>query len=74
LSALAAFDAAIAAELPRVSHVEYDSHEICKHFASKVRERIAALEQLRVEPITQRVIGFSPETLRECERLEKEST
>jgi hypothetical protein len=74
LSALAAFDAAIAAELPRVSHVEYDSHEICKHFASKVRERIAALEQLRVEPITQRVIGFSAETLRECERLEKEST
>jgi hypothetical protein len=28
----------------------------------------------RVEPITQRVIGFSAETLRECERLEKEST
>ena len=29
---LAAFDAAIDAELPRVSHIEYDSHEICKHF------------------------------------------
>ena len=41
--ALTAFDEAVAAELSRVSHVEYDSHEICKHFASKVRERIAAL-------------------------------
>lgn len=38
---LAAFDKAVADELPRVSHVEYDSHEICKHFASKVRARIA---------------------------------
>jgi hypothetical protein len=28
----------------------------------------------RISPITQRVIGFSAETLRECERLEKEST
>ncbi len=41
---LAAFDAAIAAELPRVSHVEYDSHEICGHFAAEVRKRLAALE------------------------------
>lgn len=41
-SSIAAFDAAVAAELPRVSHVEYDSHEICKHFAGKVRERIVA--------------------------------
>lgn len=39
---LAAFDAAVAAELPRVSHVEYDSHEICKHFAAEVRKRLAA--------------------------------
>lgn len=39
---LAAFDAAIAAELPRVYHLEYDSHEICKHFAGKVRERLLA--------------------------------
>lgn len=39
--ALSVFDAALAAELPRVSHVEYDSHEICKHFAGKLRERIA---------------------------------
>jgi hypothetical protein len=38
---LSAFDAAIAAELPRVSHVEYDSHEICKHFAAEVRKRLA---------------------------------
>lgn len=36
------FDAAVADELPRVSTVEYNSHEICKHFASKVRERILA--------------------------------
>lgn len=41
--ALVAFDEAVQAELPRVSHVQYDSHEICKHFASKVRERIAVL-------------------------------
>jgi hypothetical protein len=34
------FDQAIAAELPRVSHVHYDSHEICKHFAGEVRKRI----------------------------------
>ena len=42
---LAAFDAAIAAELPRVYHLEYDSHEICKHFAGKVRERLPAAPQ-----------------------------
>lgn len=39
---LPAFDKAVSEELPRVSHVEYDSHEICKHFAGKVRERLAA--------------------------------
>lgn len=38
--ALAAFDAAVTEELPRVSHVAYDSHEICKHFAGEVRKRI----------------------------------
>jgi|GEM_PF-4757303 len=43
--AVALFDAAVAAELPRVSHLEYDSHEICKHFAGKVRERLAAGER-----------------------------
>ena len=37
-----AFDKAIAEELPSVSHVQYDSHEICKHFASKVRERLTS--------------------------------
>ena len=37
-----AFDACIAAELPRVSHVQYDSYEICKRFASEVRKRITA--------------------------------
>jgi hypothetical protein len=40
---LNAFDTAVSAELPRVSHLEYDSHEICKHFASKVRERLVSL-------------------------------
>lgn len=39
---LNAFDKAVADELPRVSNVEYNSHEICKHFAAKVRERMAA--------------------------------
>lgn len=37
------FDAAVAAELPRVSHLHYDSHEICKHFAGKLRKQIAAM-------------------------------
>lgn len=37
------FDSAVAAELPRVSHAEYDSHEVCKQFASRLRERIAKL-------------------------------
>lgn len=41
--AVALFDSAVAAELPLVSHVEYDSHEICKHFASKVRERMKSM-------------------------------
>ncbi len=35
------FDEAVTAELSRVSHIEYDSHEICKHFAGKLRERLA---------------------------------
>lgn len=39
-NALSIFDAAVAAELPRVSHVEYDSHEICKHFAGELRKRV----------------------------------
>jgi len=39
---LGEFDRAVADELPRVSHVEYDSHEICKHFAAKVRERLTS--------------------------------
>lgn len=38
-----AFDRAVANELPCVSHTEYDSHEICKHFASKVRARLTNL-------------------------------
>ena len=38
---LEAFDDAVSQELLRVSHVEYDSHEICKHFASKVRAILA---------------------------------
>lgn len=44
---LEAFDDAVSQELPRVSHVEYDSHEICKHFASKIR----AILSLRPERV-----------------------
>lgn len=42
-----AFDAAVEQELPRVSHLAYDSQEICKHFASKLR---AALTPQSVTP------------------------
>lgn len=42
---LSLFDAAVAAELPRVSHLEYDSHEICKQFAATLRERLAAMSE-----------------------------
>lgn len=38
--ALSVFDSAVTAELQRVSHVEYDSHEICKHFAGELRKRL----------------------------------
>jgi hypothetical protein len=38
---LSAFDAAVAAELPCVSVVPYNSHEICKWFAKNVRERLS---------------------------------
>jgi len=34
------FDAAIQDELEHVTHLEYDAHEICKHFAAKVRIRM----------------------------------
>lgn len=50
---LEAFDDAVSQELLRVSHVEYDSHEICKHFASKVRA-ILALRPVQV-PMTDEV-------------------
>lgn len=36
-SVLDAFDAAVNQELPRVSNLEFNSHEACKHFASKLR-------------------------------------
>ena len=39
---LSAFDEAVAAELPCVSTLEYNSHEICKRFAKNIRERLAA--------------------------------
>ncbi|OZI21758.1 hypothetical protein CAL18_12605 [Bordetella genomosp. 7] len=39
---VSAFDAAVAAELPKVSTLEYNSHEICKHFAERVRAALAA--------------------------------
>jgi hypothetical protein len=41
-TALSAFDLAVATELPCVSTVEYNSHEICKWFAANVRKRLAA--------------------------------
>lgn len=53
VTVLDAFDAAVATELPRVSHVEYDSHEICKHFAGEVRKRLAAAPQTK-EPTNDR--------------------
>lgn len=40
---VAQFDAAVAAELPLVSHLAYDSHAICKKFAANVRGRLAAI-------------------------------
>jgi hypothetical protein len=40
-SGLSDFDAAVAAELPRVSDVEYNSHNICKHFAGELRKRLS---------------------------------
>lgn len=42
--ALAAFDAAVSAELPGVSHVHYDSNEICAWFAAGLRTRLAAMK------------------------------
>ena len=48
--ALSIFDAAIERELPRVSHVHYDSHEICKHFAGEVRKQIEALTSAPPSP------------------------
>lgn len=43
MTALAAFDAAVAIELPCVSALEYNSHEICKYFAENLRSRISAI-------------------------------
>jgi hypothetical protein len=40
---LAAFDEAVERELPRVSTVEYNSHEICKHFAGELRARLSRI-------------------------------
>ena len=39
---VAQFDAAVAAELPLVSHLAYDSHAICKKFAANLRGRLTA--------------------------------
>jgi hypothetical protein len=41
------FDLAVSELLPRVTHVQYDSHEICKHFANELRTRIAATQEPR---------------------------
>lgn len=42
------FDEAVGAELPRISHLQYDSHEICAHFAKQVR---AAMLQAGNSPV-----------------------
>lgn len=39
---LSELDAAFEHEIARVSHVEYDSHEICKHFFGELRKRLLA--------------------------------
>lgn len=62
---LAEFDAAIAAELPRVSHIEYDSHEICKHFAGEVRKRLAAQSTHQAEVSKSAVLIAALEDQRE---------
>jgi transcription elongation factor Elf1 len=50
-----------------------DAFEKARDLRNSMRDEIEEEEDdLCVEPITQRVIGFSAETLRECE--EKEST
>lgn len=41
--ALTVFDKAVADELPLVSSVPYNSHEICEWFASNLRARLAAM-------------------------------
>ena len=60
---LTAFDAAVADELPRVSHLEYDSHEICKHFADKLRERLSTHQSeapsRRGEAVLERLARFA---------------
>lgn len=38
---LSALDAAFEAEIVRVSHVLYDSNEICRHFYGELRKRVA---------------------------------
>jgi len=42
---VSAFDAAVAIELPCVSTVAYNSHEICKWFAENIRRRLIESEQ-----------------------------
>jgi hypothetical protein len=48
--------------------------ESCRDDMEESGELDLETNTLRLDYITQRVIGFSAETLRECERLEKEST
>ena len=69
---LEAFDDAVSQELLRVSHVEYDSHEICKHFASKVRA-ILALRPERVPMTDEQVneMALQEEFLLVCDGVEE---
>lgn len=46
---LALFDAAVAAELPKVSELEYNSNSICRMFAADLRKHIAALSSAGAE-------------------------
>ena len=41
--AMGLFQIAAAHELEKVSHVEYDSHDICEHYMGKVMERLSAV-------------------------------
>ncbi len=70
---LAAFDAAVTAELPCVSVVLYNSHEICKWFAANVRERMTkARAALSAQPVQPALVPAPAADEREAEPWEVE--